>query len=189
MQFLDISEASLRKARRLIRAEGLAQRAVFGVGDGAAALREPAQAVIIAGMGANTIEGILSRGREAFSDATLILQPNVGVERLRAALARLGYAVLDEALARAGGRWYVGLSARRGAASYDERELLAGPVLLARRDPMLAGYVQFRLRVQRRAHQGASRSDQARARALAREISLWEEIEAWLSASDKSSKS
>ena len=183
VQFLDISAPSLKKASRLIRSLGLSDRAVFSVGDGAEALREPADAVVIAGMGATTIEGIIERGREKLGDATLILQPNINVEYLRRGLVRLGYEICDERLARAGGRWYVGLCAKRGEARYTERELLAGPVLLARRDPSLEGYARFRLAVQRRAYLGAVRSDEARARELLDEIKCWEEIEAWLQAS------
>ena len=182
VQFLDISALSLKKASRLVRARGLSERAVFSVGDGAQALREPAQAVIIAGMGAATIEGILTRGQEYLGDASLILQPNINVESLRLRLTELGYEIYDEALARAGGRWYVGLAARRGSAAYTRYELLAGPVLLKRRDPMLGGYVQFRLKVQRKAWQGAVKSDEARARELSDEIKCWEEIESWLQA-------
>ena len=174
VQFLDISEPSLRKASRLIRSLNLSDRAVFSVGDGAEALAEPAGAVVIAGMGAATIEGIIER------------QPNINVERLREALVRLGYVISDESLARAGGRWYVGLRAERGSAAYSQRQLLAGPVLLERRHPSLAGYARFRLTVQRKAYLGAVRSDKARAQALLEEIKCWEEIEAWLQASARS---
>ena len=40
---------------------------------------------------------------------------------------------------------------------------------------MLGGYVQFRLRVQRKAWQGAARSDEWRARELLDEIKCWED--------------
>jgi len=186
VQFLDISAPSLKKASRLIRARGLTDRALFSVGDGADALREPADAVIIAGMGADTIEGILTRGQARLGDARLILQPNVNVERLRRRLAALRYEIYDEELARSGGRWYVGIAARRGRATYTERELLAGPVLLKKQHPLLGGYVGFRLKVLRKAFEGAARGDALRAGALSDEIRCWEEIEAWLRASDKS---
>ena len=187
VQFLDISEPSLKKASRLIRAKGLSERAVFSVGDGAEALRETADAVIIAGMGATTIEGILQRGQARLGDAMLVLQPNINVDSLRLCLTRLGYEITDEELARAGGRWYVGLAARRGHAEYTRRELLAGPILLKKHHPMLDGYVQFRLKVQRKAYAGAARSDEARAQVLREEIECWEEIETWLRQSDRSS--
>ena len=54
---------------------------------------------------------------------------------------------------------------------------LAGPVLLEKRPPDFAGYVQFRLRVQRKAYAGAVKGEAENAEALAHEIALWEEIE------------
>ena len=186
VQFLDISEPSLKKASRLIRSLGLAERAVFSVGDGAEALKEPSDAVVIAGMGAATIEGILTRGQEKLGNATLILQPNINVDYLRKRLVALGYEIYNEDLARAAGRWYVALAARRGCAEYNEEELLAGPVLLRKRHPLLEGYIQFRLHVQRKAWQGALKSDEARAQELQNEIECWEGIEAWLRASRRS---
>ena len=74
-----------------------------------------------------------------------------------------------------------------GHAEYTRRELLAGPILLKKHHPMLDGYVQFRLKVQRKAYAGAARSDEARAQVLREEIECWEEIETWLRQSDRSS--
>lgn len=182
VQFCDISEFSLQKARRLIDEMGLGHRADFSVGDGAMALRYPAQQVVIAGMGGVTIEGIVERGREKLKESALIMQPNVAAPHLRAGLQRLGFRIEREALARAGGRWYVILRARQGRAEYDEKEQLAGPDLLARRDPMLQGYAAFRIRVAQKALKGASKGNEEKAAAFAREIELWEEIVQWLQA-------
>ena len=184
VQFLDISAPSLKKAERLIRAHALTDRAIFSVGDGAQALKETPDAVIIAGMGASTIMGILQRGQSRLKDAALILQPNVGVEQLRRFLMLNGWRIISEDLARAGGRWYVGLCAARGQAQYDERELLAGPMLLKEKHPLLNGYIDFRLKVQRRAYEGAQNGDAGRASQLACEIALWEDIRQWLRQSE-----
>ena len=74
VQFLDISAPSLEKARRLIEDMQLENRAVFSVGDGLEALVEPAQTIIIAGMGGQTVAGIIERGREKLHGARLIIQ-------------------------------------------------------------------------------------------------------------------
>ncbi len=177
VEFLDISEPSLKKAWRLIRRCGLMERADFTVGDGAAALKNLADAVIIAGMGAPTISGIVERGRDKLAHARLIMQPNIGVDLLRADLMRMGFAICDEMIVRAGGRFYVAMAAERGQAVYTEKELLAGPVLLKKKPVDFAGYVQFRLRVQRKAYAGAVKGSSENAEALAHEIALWEEIE------------
>lgn len=176
VELLDISEDSLQKARRLIRREGLAERALFTVGDGVAALQNDAQAVVIAGMGAPTITGIIERGLNRLEHTRLILQPNMGVDLLRRELVRMGFVICDEAVVQAAGRWYVAMAAEKGQASYTDMELLAGPVLLRRRDDALRGYAAFRLRVQRKAYEGALKGHAPHAGELAREIRLWEEI-------------
>lgn len=180
VQFIDISEPSLRKAGRLVRRLGLEERALFSVGDGAQALVRPADVAIVAGMGGATIAGIVARGREALKDSLLILQPNVAVDELRARLVEEGFCIVDEELARAGGRHYVIIAARRGAAHYDRAQLLVGPVLLEKRHPLLSSYADFRIRVTEKALSGAQNSQCEAAHRLAEELKQWREIRAWL---------
>ena len=176
-QFTDISDASLQKARRLIEHLQLTDRAVFSVGDGAAALLEPADAVVVAGMGGETIAGIVERGRERLGDARLILQPNVDAPLLRARLVAAGYAVADEAVVQDGRRNYIVILAWPGQAAYSEAELQVGPMLLWRRPPELLPFARFRLRVARKALRGAVGRDNAVERELRREIEIWEDVE------------
>ena len=177
VEFLDISEPSLKKAWRLVRRCNLMERAEFTVGDVVAALKNPADAIVIAGMGAPTISGIVERGLSRLEHTRLVMQPNIGVDLLRVDLMRMGFVICDEMIVRAGGRYYVAVAAERGQAAYSEKELLAGPVLLEKKPPDFAGYVQFRLRVQRKAYAGAVKGEAENAEALAHEIALWEEIE------------
>ena len=182
-QFTDISGASLEKARRMIDRLKLADRAVFSVGDGAEALLEAADAVVIAGMGGTTIAGIVERGRAALGDARLVLQPNVGAPELRSRLSQAGYAIVDERVVQDGRRNYIILAAERGPAAYTEEELIVGPLLLRRKPPELLPYARFRLRVARKALRGAAAGDaQAAEDALRREIEIWEEMEKCLQA-------
>ena len=171
----DISAPSLEKARRLVRREGLEDRCALLVGDGLTVL-PPFDAAVIAGMGAPTIEHILTAGQDRIGDAKLILEPNVGAEELRLYLCRNGFAIEDEALTRAGGRWYVCMRAGRGRMPLTPEEALAGPVLLARKDPALPGYRDFRVRVAKKALSGAQGRDETAARELTRELTLWEEV-------------
>ncbi|MBR0463491.1 MAG: SAM-dependent methyltransferase [Clostridia bacterium] len=176
VQFLDISSSSLEKAKRLIQRLGLEDRAVFNVGDGAAAMKEPADNVVIAGMGCNTIIEILQRGQDKLGGAKLVLQPNLGVEKLRETLVSLGYLIEDERIAFAAGRHYVALRAARGRSVYTQRELLAGPVLLRRGGRQLIGYAEFRLKVLSVAYRGAKDSEPQKAVAMLNEINEWKEI-------------
>lgn len=176
VQFADISEVSLKKAKRLALREGYQDRAAFSLGDGAQALVERADCAVIAGMGGVTIAGIVRRGMDRLRDAALIMQPNVGAEVLRRELMAIQMRIVDEDIVRAGNRWYVIIKAEAGRAELSARELLAGPVILARNHPNLPGYARFRLRVAQKAHRGAVQGDPDAAAALYREATMWEEM-------------
>lgn len=149
----DVSAASLAKARRLFAAHGLEERAEFRVADGLDAVDEPVDAILIAGMGAGTMTGILRRGVERIGGAALILQANQDVPAVRAWLAGNGFAIEAESIAREGRRFYVVMRARRGEAAHSARALYLGPCLLRERPDAFAPYLRWRrdclLRVRR----------------------------------------
>ena len=176
-QLTDISAPSLEKARRLMDNLGLSDRAVFCVGNGALALEEPAQVVVIAGMGGTTVARIVREGRERLGDARLVLEPNVAAPQLRRALSECSYAITDERIAKDGRRNYVVIQAEPGASDYSLRECIVGPVLLRRMPEELLPYARFRLRVAEKALSGARASSDASQQApLLEEISVWEEV-------------
>ena len=177
----DISAPSLKKARALIGALGLSDRATFAVGDGAGALAEAVDTVVIAGMGGATIADIVREGRERFGQARLIMQPNVAAPQLRGALSECGYAITDERVAQDGRRNYVIIVAAPGVSDYSVKQRVVGPVLLERLPDELLPYARFRLRVAKKALSGAERSgDAAQIEPLAQEIAIWEEVLACL---------
>ncbi|MDO4868023.1 MAG: class I SAM-dependent methyltransferase [Clostridia bacterium] len=177
----DISEPSLAKARALIERLGLEERTVFRVGDGALAIDEPVQAVVIAGMGGSTIAEILRGGRERLGNARLVLQPNVAAPELRKTLCEIGYAIVDERVVQDGRRCYVILAAEPGKADYGLKERVVGPVLLERMPDELLPYARFRLRVAKKALAGALASgDDGQIAPLEREAAIWEEVLACL---------
>ena len=177
MVLTDISEPSLKKARRLIHGLGLDDRATFAVGDGALALQQPVDAAVIAGMGGATISEILYKGREALGNARLVLQPNVAAPQLRQALSDCGYAIADEHVVRDGRRCYVVIAADPGKSNYSLKERVVGPVLLKRLPPELADYARFRLRVTQKALNGAEQGDDAAQRTvLSEELEIWREV-------------
>jgi tRNA (adenine22-N1)-methyltransferase len=176
VRFIDISEDSLRKARRLIARLKLEDRAEFLVGDGAQALGAPVDAAVIAGLGAQTICGILHRGRSALDGARLILAPNSDAPFLRRFLMESGYRIMDEALVCEGRRFYPVILAEAGAVRYTQLELLAGPVLLKKRPGSLAAYAKHRSRVVEKALRGAQIGAEVWAEDMRRELLLWEEV-------------
>lgn len=140
----DISAASLEKARRLFALHGLTARASFRVADGLAALEEPVDTILIAGIGAVTVKRMLAAGLDKIDGATLVIQPNPDPPAVRRWLARNGFCITGEALALESGRFYVVIRARCGQAAYTERELLLGPVLSVEKPVLYAEYLQWR---------------------------------------------
>lgn len=178
---MDISDPSLDKARGLIRLLGLKERTRFVVCDGADGLDCPVDVVVIAGMGGTTVAGIVERGRQRFGSARLILQANVALPELRERLSKAGYVLTDERIVRDGRRLYVIMEAVPGKSNYDVRALHVGPVLLEKRPEELKDYAAFRLRVARKALEGAERGgDGITAASLRDEIAIWEDVEACL---------
>lgn len=176
VQFLDISEPSLSKARRLMDRLGFLPRSDFAVGDGANALLYPADAIVIAGMGGSTVAHILREGAEKIRPARLLLQPNIAQAEVRRALCEIGYRIDDERLVRAAGRFYTIISAVPGHAEYDEQQLQVGPVILQTRPDALADYAAFKVRVAKKALSGAQKSQRNVQQAFIDEIHLWEPL-------------
>lgn len=123
----DISAPSLEKARKLLEKEKLSDRAQFAVADGLGAINRPVDAIVAAGMGAQTILKIVGEGLSRIGQAALIVQANVDLPMLRSGLAALGFAVEKEAYTLAAGRHYVTMLARPAQVqTLGEREALLG---------------------------------------------------------------
>ena len=148
----DISAASLDKARRLFALHGL--KADFRVADGFSGLDTPVDVAVIAGMGSQTAINILACGHGSLGGAALVLQVNTGLPDLRRWLMEHGYCIEAERLVREGRRFYVGLRAVEGAASYTEKELYLGPCLLVERPPLWGKYLTWRRGCLLRMHEG-----------------------------------
>lgn len=131
----DVSAPSLEKARQLLLARGLSDRAETVVADGLAGVKVPVHAMIMAGMGAETILRIIEEGREKIGGAALIMQANVDLPLLRAMLAQKGYIIEREVFSCAAGRRYATMLARRGEAKeLTSREALLGTAVGGARD-------------------------------------------------------
>jgi len=181
MCLTDISDASLQKARKLIALLGLEGKVDFCVGDGALALNRAVDAAVIAGMGGETIAHILETASGRLDGAKLILQPNVAAPQLRERMNKIGWKIVDEKLVRDGRRIYIIIEAVEGDQRLTEAETVVGPVLLKDKPELLKDYAAFRLRVLKKAFEGASRGDdQADIDLLSGEIRIWEETAACL---------
>ncbi|MBR5302264.1 MAG: Nif3-like dinuclear metal center hexameric protein [Clostridia bacterium] len=108
----DVSAPSLEKAKKLFAAKGFGDRVRTVVADGLGGVDCPADVIVMAGMGAQTILKIITEGREKIGKAMLIMQSNVDLPMLREQLAQKGFAVEREAFSYAAGRHYVTMMAR-----------------------------------------------------------------------------
>lgn len=151
----DVNRAPLAAAA----ARGLSDGVELRCGDGFATLEAGEVAtVVIAGVGAALAERIIRAGEASAKlegVRRLIVQANHGFPKsgqLRGALAELGWAIVDEAVARDQGRLYVIMVAEPGPGpELDGAARELGPVLLRRStEPLVAAWFEHeRERIER----------------------------------------
>lgn len=170
----DIRPGPLAAARKNAAGLGLGGRIRFELCDG---LDFPgaceADTVVIAGMGGETMAGIIFRAEWTRAGTKLVLQPQSKTDELCIWLSANGYRLSSAELAREGERLYLALEVIGGApdAVYPEE------VLLRRRDRLLGDWLELRLNRAAHALTGAERgSSGEKADALRREIRRLEEI-------------
>lgn len=130
----DINEGPLSTAVASARQAGVEDRICFRLCDGLDGCgSEELDTVVVAGMGGDTICGILDRADWVMSrDILLILQPMTKAEVLRYWLANNDFAICGEWLIEENGEIYQILSARFGARTpLSDAELFTGKYELA----------------------------------------------------------
>lgn len=112
----DLRQGPLARAKATVRGAGLEGRVAFRLCDGLTGIRpEEVDAVVIAGMGGETIADILAAApwvRE--NRIPLVLQPMSSMPDLRVWLQRNGYRIVTERLCREGDTLYTALSVQAG---------------------------------------------------------------------------
>ena len=102
-------------------------------------------------------------GDHAYLAATLVLQPMNGGAKLRRWLYANGWNIVDEALARAGGRLYEIIRAEHGTAAMPDDALLhIGACLFEKRDPLIREHIEAKAAKLTRAAEGMNASTTAR---------------------------
>lgn len=154
----DIGAAPLDRARRTAERFGLEEGIDFRLGDGLAVL-EPGEAdvIVIAGMGGDSITGILSASAWSREGVLLILQPMSRAEVLRRWLPENGYTVESERLAEDKGVLYPILTVRGGPARPAGEAEAWGGLLLAE-DPLWGAYLEERVLRLRKAAAGLEKA-------------------------------
>ena len=127
----DISGPSLEKARRIAVLHSA--KVDCRLGDGLSVVRPgEAEAIVLAGMGQNTIINIITQSREVVNDAqSLILQSMNGEYDLRSFLSEEGFLICDERVAIEANRIYCIIKAVPvGGKKLTEVQKFFGPRLL-----------------------------------------------------------
>ena len=140
----DINPGPLQAARRTAESAGVADMIDFLLCDGLDGCDPSAiDTIVIAGMGGDTICGILDRAEWCMTpDYTLILQPMTKAEVVRYWLAYNGYEFLDEVLVKDGGIIYQIIRARiKENSSLSLAEMYTGEFSLAGKNELFGEYL------------------------------------------------
>lgn len=142
---MDINRGPLQRAQEHIREHQLGAYIETRLSDGVKALQKgEAQAIVIAGMGGNTMREILKDGTRVIEpDTVLILQPQSEIEEFRSYLVSHGFSFVTEDMVLEDGKYYpmMKVQKRQADRTYSETELRYGPLLLAQRHPVLREFL------------------------------------------------
>lgn len=157
----DIRPGPLSRGQELARRWGVDDRIQFRLCDGLSAVTaEEAETVTIAGMGGETIAGILAAAPwTGKTGHTYILQAMSGMDGLRRYLAENGFQICRELLIPEGKTLYVILVAKPGKMPpMSQGEIWAGRQWQGMESPLRGRYLTEELGKLRRAAEGLSRS-------------------------------
>lgn len=128
----DINENALNSAKKNIKASKLENRIITIKSNGLEniQLTKPST-VIISGMGAHTIVGILHNGYQKIKNIqTLIIQSNNDIDFLRKKITKLGFFIEKERLVLDSKIIYTIIIFKKGCHFYTRKQLYLGPFLI-----------------------------------------------------------
>lgn len=141
----DINRGPLSRARQVAQDYGEQERMSLILCDGLRGVQpHAADTVVIAGMGGETIQGILEAAAWTKENTRLILQPQSKQPELRRWLRESGYRITGEFLVRDTGKIYNVLTAEGGAMPIPSTAALyAGELRLHHDKALLAEYLEM----------------------------------------------
>ena len=129
----DINENALNNAKENIKNNKLEKYIQTRLGNGLDTLKENdnIDTIIISGMGAHTITGILKNNISKLKNInTIVVQSNTKIEFLRKEIVKLNYSIEDEVLIEDNKKIYTIIKFIKGKKKYTKKELFFGPILL-----------------------------------------------------------
>ena len=97
--------------------------------------------IVISGMGAHTIVGILKNNINKLKNInTIVIGSNTKLEFLRKELMKIDYIIQDEIIVKDNKKTYIIIKFVKGRKRYNKKELYFGPILLKKKDLLFKEY-------------------------------------------------
>lgn len=134
----DVNKNALNNAINNIKKEHLEDRIETRLGSGLSVVTaDEIDTIVISGMGANTIIGILKYSTDKLKNVkNLIIQSNTDLFLLRKNVTKLGYHIEDEALVEDSNIIYTIIKFNKGKKRYNYKQLYLGPILMNKNDSL-----------------------------------------------------
>ena len=135
----DINNNALNNAKENIEKNKLSKYIETRLGNGLDTLNKEdnIDTIVISGMGAHTIVGILKNNKYKLENIkTIIIQSNTKLEFLRKEVTKLNYLIEDEIMVEDNKKTYTIIKLIKGKKKYTKKELYFGPILLKKKDKL-----------------------------------------------------
>lgn len=128
----DLRKSALDNARYNVEKYNLTDRIELRLGNGLNVVEgSEIDTIIMAGIGAHTIVGILLNNLEKLKKVkTIIIQSNTNLDFLRKKITSIGYYIENEKLVKDANIIYTIIKFRKGRRHYSRKELYFGPILI-----------------------------------------------------------
>lgn len=144
----DINANALNNAKDNIKKNKLDKYIETRLGNGLDTLNQEdnIDTIIISGMGAHTIVGILKNNKLKLNNInTIIIQSNTKLEFLRKEVTKLNFIIDNEMMVEDNKKVYTIIKLIKGKKKYNKKELYFGPILLNKKDNLFIKNVQEEL--------------------------------------------
>jgi len=179
---VDISKPSLEKTKILAEQENVSDQMAFYCDSGLESIKGiDLDVAIIAGMGWRTIKSILEANKQYLQNiGAFILQPMDSVFELREYIEEAGYKITDERLTKEDYRYYSIMEVNtQGGRPLTDQEKILGPVILAKKDPLLNEYAKKEIEKRKdilKAIKSSSKDNSEKIKKIEYEIKLLDNI-------------
>ena len=129
----DVNENALSNAKKNIKNTNLDKYIETRLGNGLDTLKDDddIDTIVISGMGAHTVVGILKNNINKLKKInTIVIQSNTKIDFLRKEIVKLNYLIEDEILIEDNKKIYTIIKFIKGKKKYNKKELFFGPILL-----------------------------------------------------------